>query len=49
MAFSRGWDLILDVLIGLVTIFPILILAGFGFWAFKKFSARRKGENRVGV
>ena len=48
-AFSRGWDLILDVLIGLVTIFPILILAGFGFWAFKKFGARRKGENRVGV
>ncbi len=48
-AFSRGWDLILDVFIGLVTIFPILILGALVFWGFRKFGKQMKGGNRVGV
>lgn len=41
--FTNGWTGFIDSMIGLINVWPLLILLGFGIWAFRRYRRRRKG------
>ena len=41
-AFGIGWELISSIFLGIITIWPILILFGLIIWAWKRFRNRKK-------
>ena len=43
-AIKHGWDNLLLFIVGLMNLWPFLILFGFGYWLFSKWTKRRKSE-----
>lgn len=44
-SFRSGWDNLLHFIVGIVHLWPFLILIGFGIWGFRRF--RKKSKNKV--